>query len=316
MGENLSDKELEQKALQDAIAFYNKHKGKAPEENGDTIAQTQSHIPESIKMPQLENKYRSEAVEKEMMTENDPDLVMTYEIVPLPSKGLFYENGLKEVKIEYLTSRDEDLLTTPSFIEDGSVLDRLLERKIVDKNVNPKNLLSGDRSALILFLRTSSYGDYYKVSVSDPRNGKKIEAEVNLRKLKYKEVSEKPDEKGEFSIEIPNRKKIVKFKLLTSGQEDQVLKNAEARKEAYALEYSEFNTMRLKASITEIGGNRDRSYIDRFVDVMPAGDAYAIRRKILDVSPDIDMMYEFTASDGYKFDAQLSLGIDFFFPSR
>ena len=66
------------------------------------------------------------------------------------------------------------------------------------------------------------------------------------------------------------RKKTVLGRLLTSGEEDQIVKNAEARQEAYGEEYSEYSTMRLKASIMEIGGNRDRSYIDRFVDVMPA----------------------------------------------
>lgn len=314
MNEGLSDNELDKKALEQAINFYKKNKDGVSNEAIEQ-ANIETKIPEGIKMPEMGN-YNPEKIQKEAMTENDPDLIMSYEIVSLPSKGLFYKDGLKEVEIEYLTSRDEDLLTTPSFIEDGSVLDRLLDRKIVNKNINSRNLLSGDRSALILFLRTSSYGSHYKVSVPDPRNGKSFEYDVDLLKLKYKEINEKPDEKGEFSIEIPMRKKIVKFRLLTSGEEDQIAKNAEARKEAYGHEYSEFNTMRLKASIMEIGGNRDRGYIDRFVDVMPALDAYTIRRKILDVSPDIDMKYEFKAHDGFKFEAPLSMGIDFFFPSH
>jgi len=242
--------------------------------------------------------------------------LMSYEVVSLPSKGLFYPDGLKEVQIEYLTSRDEDLLTTPSFIDDGSVLDKLLARKIVDKNINPKNLLSGDRSALILFLRTSSYGNIYKVSVPDPRNGNSFEEDVDLLTLKYKEVNEKPNAAGEFVVEIPMRKKKVSVKLLTSGAEDIIFKQAEARREAYQEEVSEFNTMRLKASIMEINGNRDRSYIERFVDVMPALDAFTIRRKLLDVSPEVEMKYMFTAPDGYKFEAPLSMGIDFFFPSH
>jgi hypothetical protein len=48
---------------------------------------------------------------------------------------------------------------------------------------------------------------------------------------------------------------------------------------------------------------------------MPALDAFKIRRRILDVSPDVDMEYEFAAKDGYKFTANLTVGIDFFFPS-
>ena len=48
---------------------------------------------------------------------------------------------------------------------------------------------------------------------------------------------------------------------------------------------------------------------------MPALDAFTVRRKILDVSPDVDMSYEFTAKDGYKFKTQLTIGVDFFFPN-
>lgn len=313
MSKELSEKELEAKAIKDAVDFYNKNKGKTPENTDQPVAQP--HIPEQVQMPVVDN-FNPNDIQTKMSTETDPDLIMTYEIVKLPSEGKFYPDGLKEVKIEYLTSRDEDLLTTPSFIEDGSVLDRLLERKIVDKNINPRTLLAGDRSALILFLRTSSYGNIYKVSVPDPRNGKTFEADVDLLKLKYKELGEVPNEAGEFVVETPMRKKIIKVRLLTAGEEKQILNNAEARQEAYGEEFSEFSTMRLKASITEITGNRDRSYIERFVDVMPALDAYTIRKKLLDVAPDVEMKYEFTAPDGYKFHAPLSMGLDFFFPSH
>ena len=48
---------------------------------------------------------------------------------------------------------------------------------------------------------------------------------------------------------------------------------------------------------------------------MPALDALTIRKKIIDVSPDVDMGYDFITSDGYKFRSYLSVGMDFFFPS-
>ena len=50
------------------------------------------------------------------------------EIIELPSKGLFYpkDNPLSSGKIEmkYMTAREEDILTTPSLIKQGVVLDR------------------------------------------------------------------------------------------------------------------------------------------------------------------------------------------------
>jgi hypothetical protein len=265
----------------------------------DTIPRT-SNIP---------NDYQ-----KVMSKETDPDLMIAYEIVKLPSKGLFYANGLSEVNVEYMTSKDEDLLTTPSLIESGSVLDLLLKRKIKTQGVNPEDLLAGDRNAIILFLRTSSYGHEYNVQVTDPRNNNNFKTVVNLLDLKYKELSEIPDENGHFKVLIPMRNKLVTFRLITSGEDNQIFKNAEAIKEAYHEDFSQYSTLKLKASIIAVDEKRDRSYIDKFVDAMPALDAFTIRKKILDISPDVDMTYEFTAKDGFKFKASLSIGLDFFFP--
>jgi len=253
--------------------------------------------------------------EKNMSKETDPDLMTSYEIISFPSKGLFYQHGISEVNVEYMTSKDEDLLTTPSLIQSGTVLDLLLKRKIKTNGIHPEELLAGDRNAIILFLRTSSYGSDYTVQVTDPRTNIPFESKVDLLKLKYKEIRETPDEHGHFTVELPMRKKTVIIKLLTSGEENTIFKKAESIKEAYGNEYSEYNTMKLKSHVVAINDKTDRSYIDKFVDAMPALDAYTIRKKIMDVSPDVDMEYEFTTKDGYKFKANLNVGVDFFFPN-
>ena len=259
--------------------------------------------------------YNPQDFEKTMSQETDPDLMTSYEIIKLPSQGRFYSSGIKEVNVEYMTSKDEDILTTPSLIENGTVLDVLLRRKIKTPGVNLEELLVGDRSAIILFLRSSSYGPIYKVQVPDPRTNVLFKTDVDLNELKYKKIAEEPDANGHFTTKLKMRKKTVTFKLLSSGEETHILKQSEAYQEASGQEFSDYSTMKLKAHIVSIDGNIDRSYINKFVDAMPAGDALNIRRKILDVSPDVDMEYEFKAKDGYKFKAQLSIGIDFFFPN-
>lgn len=269
-------------------------------------------VSDSIPKP---NTFNKEEFERTMSRETDPDLITSYEIVKLPSKGLFYSNGLSEVAVEYMTSKDEDMLTTPSLIESGAILDILLKRKIKTAGVNPEDLLVGDRNAIILFLRSSSYGSDYTVQVTDPRNGNPFKTVVDLTKLKYKEIKEIPDGNGHFSVELPMRKKTVLFRLLTSGEENVLFKKAQAIQEAYGEEFNQYSTMKLKTSIVSIGGNTDRTYIDKFVDAMPALDAYTVRKKILDVSPDVDMTYEFETKDHYTFKANLTVGVDFFFPN-
>ena len=276
---------------------------------------TPTPIPEAKSNSIPSSAFNPEDYQNAMSRETDPDLMTSYEIVKLPSQGLFYKHGISEVNVEYMTSKDEDLLTTPSLIENGTVLDILLRRKIKTKGINADELLAGDRNAIILFLRSSSYGSTYTVQVPDPRTNVVFKTDVDLLKLRYKKMTEQPDAEGLFNIKLPMRKKTVKFKLLTAGEETMLFNQAEAHKEAFGQEFSEYSTLKLKSHVVSIEGKTDRSYIGKFIDAMPALDALTIRRKIIDVSPDVDMEYEFKTKDGYKFKAQLSVGIDFFFPS-
>lgn len=275
-----------------------------------------ANIPKTNMSENLGNMNTPEQFQEMMQKETDPDLIISYEIIKLPSKGLFYKNNISELKIEYMTSKDEDLLTTPSLIDSGKVLDVLLKRKIKTKGIDAKDLLPGDRNAILLFLRSSSYGNTYTVTVPDPRTGISFETDVELNKLKYKEIIEMPDENGYFTVDLPMRKKTVKVRLISSGEDTLIFDKAQEIKEAYNNEFSEYNTDKLKAEIVSIDGKTDRTYINRFVDAMPALDSLTIKRKIMEVQPDVDMEYEFTAKDGFKFKAKLQLGVDFFFPSN
>ena len=274
-----------------------------------------NEIPKMNQNAMPRTSFNSQDFENTMSKETDPDLMTSYEVVKLPSEGRFYSHGIKQVDVEYMTSKDEDLLTTPSLIENGTVLNVLLKRKIKTKGIVVEELLEGDRNAILLFLRTSSYGSDYTVSVSDPRTGIPFDCVVDLLQLKYKEVKELPDERGFFKVYIPMRKKNVIFRLLNSGEDNMLSKKASHIMEAYNEEVSPYNTLRLKSSIIAIDEKTDRSYIDRFVDAMPARDSYTIRKKILEVSPDVDMSYLFMAKDGYQFTANLTVGVDFFFPN-
>jgi hypothetical protein len=93
-----------------------------------------------------------------------------------------------------------------------------------------------------------------------------------------------------------------------------ILKQAETKKDATGTPYMELLSMRLKSAIVSVDGKNDRNYINKFVDAMPALDSLTLRRKIDEVTPDVDYKYEFLSPGGYTFEASISLGVDFFFP--
>ena len=84
------------------------------------------------------------------------------EIVELPSKGLVYpqDNPLSSGKIEmkYMTAKEEDILTNQSYIQNGTVLDKLLQSLIVSK-IDYKDLIVGDKNALLIAARILGYGN-------------------------------------------------------------------------------------------------------------------------------------------------------------
>ena len=113
---------------------------------------------------------------------DDEFLVPTDEI-ELPSEGKFYSNGQKTIKIKYLTAEDENILTSPELIRNGKVLDVLLQNAIVDDTLNPSEMLTGDRNAVLLALRSTGYGDDYEVRMSCDNCGEPYDANVKLSDL-------------------------------------------------------------------------------------------------------------------------------------
>ena len=90
------------------------------------------------------------------------------EMVDLPSKGLLYpeDSPLRagSIEMKYMTAREEDILTNSNYIQQGIVLDKLLESLIVTK-INFKDLLVGDKNAILIASRILGYGQDYEFEI-------------------------------------------------------------------------------------------------------------------------------------------------------
>ena len=89
------------------------------------------------------------------------------EIVELPSKGLIYskDNPLSSGKIEmkYMTAKEEDILSNQSYIQKGTVLDKLVQSLIVSE-VDYDDMIVGDKNAIMIAARVLGYGKEYSFS--------------------------------------------------------------------------------------------------------------------------------------------------------
>ena len=243
------------------------------------------------------------------------------EVITLPSKGLCYPEGSTlakgEITLKLMTAKEEDILTSSNLIRKGIVLDKLLESIIVDSSININDLLIGDKNAIFVASRILAYGPEYDVVINDPAENVPVNVKVDMTKLGIKEVEESIlNRYNEYDFTLPKTGIPIKFKLLTHGDEIAINKDIEASEKA--LKVSNEITTRFRRLILEVNGNREVGYISNFViNQLQAADSRALRKRIAELTPDIDFTFEYESPmTGEKEALKVPMGVDFFYPSE
>ena len=243
------------------------------------------------------------------------------ETVPLPSLGKVYPPGhplhLKQsVDIRAMTAREEDILTSRAFIKNGTVITNLLRSCLIDKSIDPRTLLSGDRNAILVAIRITGYGADYNTNVTCPLCDTSQVHTCSLGELPIISLESDPVTPGsnEFELILPVSGKKVTVSFPTGLDEEEALTIAE-RKRMQGIVADNLVTDRLFRAITSIQGNTDKSFISKFIRNMPARDSLQIRRFLEKNEPTVSMMTHFTCEAcDYQEEMSLPLGANFFWP--
>tara|TARA_Y100000385_G_scaffold276551_1_gene322430 strand:- start:266 stop:1009 length:744 start_codon:yes stop_codon:yes gene_type:complete len=234
------------------------------------------------------------------------------ETVELPSKGLLYPEGNPlssgTIEIKYMSAKEEDILTNSSYINDGTVIDKLLKSLIVS-DINYNDLLVGDKNAIMIAARILGYGKDYEFDYYGETRT------VDLTDLKDKDLHENY-KKGEnnFNFTLPKTNVTLSFKLLTHGDEQKIERELKGLKKINKKASPELTT-RLKHIITSVNGDSESKTIRNFVDTgLLAVDARSLRKYYSDISPDVDSKFSFENSKGEEREASLPIGVNFFWP--
>ena len=232
------------------------------------------------------------------------------EVIDLPSKGIVYskENPLSSGKVEmkYMTAKEEDILTNQSYIQKGTVLDKLLQSLIVDKKINLDDLVVGDKNALLVGSRILGYGKDYDVTIDGSNYT------IDLSTLENKEFDIKSLEQGknEFSYTIPTNNTVITYKLLTGKDEKAIDREIAGLKKLNKDASPEMST-RLKHMILSVDGNEEKKDIREFVDnYLLARDSRAFREHVKNTQPDIDLTYVVDSGE----EVSVPIGLNFFWP--
>ena len=245
------------------------------------------------------------------------------EHVEIPSGGKYYPAGHplhneSTIEIRYMTAKDEDIMTSPSLIKKGLVLDRLLKSVIVNKNINPDSLLVGDKNAILTETRITGYGSEYSVTVTCPICGSNEKHNFDLeeaKRLESGEVCESVEHvSGDlFSTVLPTTKVTVEFGLLTGADEKKILQLVESKKKKNLPETA--FTDQLRMIIRTVNGSPRLEHINDLISNMPIPDGRHLRKVYNTVSPDLHLKTSYTCGAcNSEEEVDLPLTAEFFWP--
>lgn len=221
------------------------------------------------------------------------------DFVELPSRGKFYPEdsplcGVEKLEVRFMTAREEDLLVSPSLQKEGLAIDRVIESILVDKNVRAKDLLIGDKTAVLINARKNAYGDEYSFPFICTNCGKQNETIKKLSEVSTKEIIEdekcRISDKGTILITLPKTSAVVELKILTSDDENKIQKAVENRLKANLP--AEALLTRYRQMIISINGETDIEYIINFVNNMPILDSTHMKKRYASMNPDVQFLYK------------------------
>lgn len=242
--------------------------------------------------------------------------------VDLPSKGKFYPEGhplhnQEQVEVKEMTAYEEDLLTSKSLIQNGVVLNKLMDSVLVDKNIKGDSLVIGDKNAVLVELRGRAYGYDYKTKVQCPSCGEASKYEFSLFEPKHVEIQELEGvshlENGNILVKLSNGWN-VECKILNGADEHKLFKLNEMKKKK-KLPESPITDL-FNSFIVSIDGHKDREIIKKAVGFMPSKDTKFLRKAYQTSLPNVDLKQEFECSHcNYSEEMEVPLTAEFFWPN-
>jgi len=266
---------------------------------------------------------RGVAPTQPQQTTATPTFEFPTQVISLPSEGKVYaeSNPLSKgtLEIKYMTAREEDILADRNLINKGIVLQKLLESVVVQPGVNVDDLVIGDINAVYLATRMLGYGAEYDIEVTDPFSGEKQKVTIDLSKLQTKDINlDILNAQNRYELTLPVSKKKLIVKLLTHKDEKDINQEIQAMERlTKGKSVGTDVTTRFKYMILDIDGNSDRGFINKFVPNMLAGDTKALRNFFKEISPDMNMTFDFVSEVTGDTEAlDIPFGISFFYPSN
>ena len=239
-----------------------------------------------------------------------------WEEIELPSKGKFYENLDATVNLRPMTGEEEQILATPRFIRKGQAIDMIFQR-CIRENVDTEELLSIDRTFILIYLRGISYTPEYDVEIKCSSCDTKFNTVIDLNSLEVESCPETFSEKSLKGV-LPTSGFDYKFRLATGGDEQAVSNYREKRIRMFG-DQSEDDTLLYRTAVLleHVERVSDTKELVMLLKRLPISDVSHLRNQINEppfgVNTDVGLV---CPSCMEEFTVDLPLEANFFFPRK
>lgn len=274
-----------------------------------------------------------------LLTTNQDEL-LPWETVQLPSLGYFYGDNIPDGKVQVrptgLTA--DKILSTQRLVQSGKALDHIFQRYVrLPNNFPPANLLVGDRTFLLFYLRGITHGNMYEFSVECSDESCKAKS-FHTYDLNYMADNIKYPQHKQEPIRIPLPYLTAKLgadvwvearfmrghDLMTLDKKDKlqerVVGSVRSAKTGRSMSRSNEINRRLEQSmyllITSINGNTDLGKVHKIIsEKMSSNDIQMINSELDRYSPGVDLEVTVDCPEcGNEMTMQLPLSESFFRP--
>ena len=244
------------------------------------------------------------------------------DFVDLPSQGKYYSkdsplHGIDKVEVKFMTAKEEDLMVSPGLNKAGLAIDRVIESLLIDKRIRAKELLVGDKNAILLNARKNAFGEDYEFQYQCKDCGSINKHTADLDTTGIKEVKDDGScsvtVNGTILIKLPKSGALAELKFLR-GEDETAIEQVLEKKIKNNLPAESLLT-RYRYMIVSVNGNNDMEEIVRFIESMPIKDSSFMRKKYQEMMPDVSFRYSATCSKcGSVNEGGVPISANFFWP--
>lgn len=239
-----------------------------------------------------------------------------WETFEFPSKGKFYSNIPAVVHIRAMTGEEEQILATPRWVKRGKAIDMIF-RRCIKESINTEELLSSDRTHLLIFLRGISYTPEYDVEIKCPNCSIKFAHVIDLNEV---DVNSCPDDFGPDQLQgtLPVSGFRYSYRLAT-GQDEQEIQNYREKRIQQWGDQGEDDTLLYRTALLleEIEGVTMKKELALLLKKLPIQDVAHLRNEINTPPFGVDTQLGLlcpSCTEEFKID--LPLETNFFFPRK